>query len=163
MVKISKKIKMIRKIKKFLIDNNLDGFIIPKNDHYFTEYSIVDNLYKVTNFSGSAGFALILKNKNYLFVDGRYTLQAKKQSGKNFVILEIPYFLPKNLLPYIDSKIGFDPKLFTEEIIEKYFENKFNLIPIEFNFNNKNEKTINYIYNLNDKICGESPKKKIAK
>ncbi len=163
MVKISKKVKMIKKIKKFLDDNNLDGFIIPKNDHYFTEYSNINNLSKVTNFNGSAGFALIFKNKNYLFVDGRYALQAKKQSGKNFIILEIPHFLPKNLLHNVDSKIGFDPKLFTEEIIEKYFENKFNLIPIEFNFNNKPKKNINYIYNLNDKICGENQKKKITK
>ena len=33
---------------------------------------------------------LILKKKNYLFVDGRYTLQAKRQSGKVFQILTIP-------------------------------------------------------------------------
>ena len=38
----------------------------------------------ITNFSGSYGFALILRNKNYLFVDGRYTLQASNQSGKFF-------------------------------------------------------------------------------
>ena len=43
----------------------------------------------VSNFSGSAGFALIMKkNKNYLFVDGRYTLQAKKQSGKILIFLK---------------------------------------------------------------------------
>ena len=98
MAKISKKTKMIKKIKKFISDNNnLDGYIIPKNDNYFTEYSKINNLEKVTNFTGSAGFALILKKKNYLFVDGRYTLQAKKQSGKNFKIHEIPYVWPKDL------------------------------------------------------------------
>ena len=35
------------------------------------------------------GLAIILRNKNYLFVDGRYTIQAKSQSGKNFNIIEI--------------------------------------------------------------------------
>ena len=35
-------------------------------------------------FSGSSGFAVILKTKIYLFVDGRYTLQAENQSGKFF-------------------------------------------------------------------------------
>ena len=39
MVKISKKIKMIKNIKKFISNNNLDGYIIPKNDEFFTEYS----------------------------------------------------------------------------------------------------------------------------
>ena len=56
MAKISKKIKVIKKIKKFIIKNNLDGYIIPKNDSYFTEYSNINNLEKTTNFSGSAGF-----------------------------------------------------------------------------------------------------------
>ena len=41
-----------------------------------------DRLNYISNFTGSYGFALILKNNNYLFVDGRYTLQAEKQSGK---------------------------------------------------------------------------------
>ena len=77
---------MIKKIKKFIIDNSLDGYIVPKNDSYFTEYSNINNLEKVSKFTGSAGFALILKNKNYLFVDGRYTFQAKQQSGRNFNI-----------------------------------------------------------------------------
>ena len=62
MDKISKKTKMIKKIKKFIVNNNLDGYIIPKNDRYFTEYSNINNLKKVTDFTGSAGFALILKN-----------------------------------------------------------------------------------------------------
>ena len=75
---------MINNIKKLIISNNLDGYLVPKNDQYFTEYSNISYLKQVSGFSGSAGFALILKNKNFLFVDGRYTLQAKKQSGKKF-------------------------------------------------------------------------------
>ena len=47
MAKISKKVKMIKKIKKFINNNNLDGYIIPKNDNYFTEYSKINNLKKL--------------------------------------------------------------------------------------------------------------------
>ena len=73
----------------------------------------------VANFTGSAGFILILKNSNYLFVDGRYTIQAKKQSGKKFKIHEIPYKWPKDILKNKNSlKIGFDPKLFTKETLK---------------------------------------------
>ena len=154
---------MIKKIKKFIKINNLDGYIVPKNDHYFTEYSKTNNLAKVSNFTGSAGFALILKNKNYLFIDGRYTIQAKKQAGDIFSILEIPYIWPKNLSFLHNHKIGFDPKLFTKKTLEKYFENKFNLIPISFNFKNKKEDKLSKIYNLNNSVTGESSRSKIDK
>ena len=137
---------MIKHIKEFIKRNELDGYIIPKNDHYFTEYSEINNLSKVSNFTGSAGFALILVNKNYLFVDGRYTLQAKKEAGKNFKILEIPFKWPKDLVVVKDKKIGFDPKLFTKEILFKYFENKVNLIPISYKFKNRPpKKFINFL------------------
>ena len=86
MDQISKEIKMINIIKELLISNNLDGYVLPKNDRYFTEYSKTNYLKLVSNFSGSVGFAVILKNKNYLFVDGRYTIQAKKESGNKFNI-----------------------------------------------------------------------------
>ena len=163
MVKISEKIKMIKIVKKFINANNLDGYIIPKNDIYFTEYSKINNLSKVTNFTGSAGFALILKNKNFLFVDGRYTLQAKSQSGKNFKIIEIPYFWPKDIKNIQNYKIGFNPKLFTESTLEKYFQNRVNLIPIKLNFKSKNDNKTKKIFHLNKTISGESSSSKINK
>ena len=70
---------------------------------------------------------------------------------------------PKNLSNIENHKIGFDPKLFTRDILEKYFENKCNLIPICFNFNNKLKEKINYIYQLSDKIIGESSTSKITR
>ena len=76
---------------------NLDGYIIPKNDEFFTEYSKTNKLETIAKFTGSAGFVLILKNTNHLFVDGRYTIQAKKQSGDKFRIHEIPFVWPKNI------------------------------------------------------------------
>ena len=105
---------MSTKINNIILSNNLDGYILPKNDSYFTEYSKINNLKLITKFSGSAGFAIFLKNKKYLFVDGRYTIQAEKESGKKFQICEIPYVWPKNILKK-RIKIGFDPNLFTKE------------------------------------------------
>ena len=49
---------MINNIKKILIKKSLDGYIVPKNDKFFTEYSKINNLQTVSNFSGSAGFAI---------------------------------------------------------------------------------------------------------
>ena len=154
---------MIKKLKNFIIKNNLDGYIVPKNDEYFTEYSNVNNLVKISNFTGSAGFIFILKNNNYLFVDGRYTIQAKKQSGKKFKILEIPHVFPKDISGVNGKKIGFNPKLFTEETLYKYFKKKVKLVPIQFNFKNKVLKKKNGIFNLKNSIAGETSLNKVKK
>ena len=71
----------------------------------------------ISNFSGSYGFALILKNKNYLFVDGRYSLQAKMQSGNFFEIVTIPNKLPSDILKRKKLKIGFNPKVHTQKTL----------------------------------------------
>ena len=165
MAKISKKVEMIKNIKKFISDNNLDGYIIPKNDEFFTEYSKINKLEIVANFSGSAGFIFILKNSNHLFVDGRYTIQAKKQSGKKFKIHEIPYEWPKDILKNVAQlNIGFDPKLFTTETLKIYFNNSCNLFPVDSNlFRTKAEivNKDNLIYQINSSVVGESSKSKI--
>ncbi len=90
------KLKKLRKIFKIY---KLDGYIIPKNDEFFGEYvdERYDRLKYISSFSGSAGYAIILRSNSYLFVDGRYTLQAKKESGNKFNICEIPYLWPKNI------------------------------------------------------------------
>jgi len=88
---ISKRIKQLRnKFNQF----NIDGYIIPKNDEFFSEYAVIDRLKIISNFSGSAGLAIILRKNNYLFVDGRYTIQGQIQSGRNFKIITIPQKFP---------------------------------------------------------------------
>ena len=89
---------MISELRNLIKLYNIDGYIIPKNDEYFSEYAYPNRLKLISNFSGSAGLAIILKNKNYLFVDGRYTLQAGIESGKNFKIFEVPKINPGNII-----------------------------------------------------------------
>ena len=124
---ILKKIKILRnKFKQY----DIDGYIIPKNDEYFSEYAKNDRLKNITGFSGSAGFAVVLKKKNYLFVDGRYTIQATQESAKNFVIIEIHKRLPHTIIKKLN--LGYDPRLFTSKNLKNYFLNN-NLIPINNN------------------------------
>ena len=106
----------IKKLKRIFEREKIDGYIIPKNDEFFGEYipDHNDRLNFISNFSGSYGFALILKNKNYLFADGRYTLQANNQSGRFFKIITIPDKLPGDIFKNKKLSIGFDPKLFTK-------------------------------------------------
>ena len=60
----------VRKLRKILIKEHLDGYIVPKNDEFFGEYipDHYDRLKYITNFSGSFGFSLIMKN-NYLLME----------------------------------------------------------------------------------------------
>ena len=154
---------MLKKFKKLLFENNLDGYMVPKNDEYFSEYSFQNRLFKISKFSGSAGFAILMKKKNYLFVDGRYTLQAKKESGKHFKIIEIPKLFPFNLFKNntLRIRIGFDPKLFTNRMLQGYFKNTCELVPIVDNLvdeiypKNQYEK-ISYFYNIKKEFSGES-------
>ena len=158
---------MINEIKNLIVSNNLDGYVIPKNDEFFTEYSKTNKLHKVANFSGSAGFILILKKTNHLFVDGRYTIQAKRQSGNRFKIHEIPHTWPKDILKnYKIQDIGFDPKLFTKNTLKLYFGESCNLLPINYDlFENKTEKLNknNLVYSINNIITGESSHNKIKR
>ena len=158
---------MINKIKNFINLNNLDGYIVPKNDEFFTEYSKTNKLEIVAKFTGSAGFILILKNANHLFVDGRYTIQAKRQSGKKFNIHEIPYVWPKDILKnHKWLNIGFDPKLFTKDTLKLYFDNSCNLFPVKSELFKSTTETINkynLVYSIHNSIVGESSSSKIER
>ena len=146
--------KKLKNLRKFLKNYKLDGYIVPKNDEFFGEYvdKSNDRLNYISSFSGSAGSALILKKRAYLFVDGRYTLQAKKEVNKNFKVVEIHKTKPSKILEKINQKlkIGFDPKLFSEA----------NLIN---NFQSKNTTLISLEKNLIDKIWLSRSKIKINK
>ena len=152
---------MSAEINNIIFSNNLDGYILPKNDNYFTEYSKINNLKSITKFTGSAGFAIFLKNKKYLFVDGRYTIQAEKESGGKFKIYEIPYVWPKDVLKK-QIKIGYDPDLFTWTTLNKYFGEKYNLVPLNIKFENKNKTKNDFpFFSLNPVVAGENVNKKI--
>ena len=159
----------IIELKKLFKKYDLDGYLIPKNDEFFGEYVAEeeDRLKFITNFSGSYGFALILKDKNYLFVDGRYTLQAKRESGKNFNIITMPKLYPYNILKSNKLRIGFDPKLYTQRMINYLFKKK-KLISINVNLVDKiwKKKKVNNIskfFILKKSDTGQDSKSKITK
>ena len=160
----------LNKLKKVLIKKNIDAYLVPKNDCFFNEFIKTgnDRLRYVSNFTGSAGTALILHKKNYLFVDGRYTLQAKQESGHLFNIIDISKinilsFLKKN---YTNIKIGFDPNLFRFQAIKNILKEKINLVSIEKNlieqvWKDKKKEVYKNAFILENQYCGISHIKKI--
>ena len=169
MDQISKKIKMISQKLKNLKNKfylyGIDGYLVPKNDEYFSEFAQKDKLQTITGFNGSFGLAIILKKKNFLFVDGRYVEQAKIQVGKNFRILEIPKKLPYQILNS-SLNLGFDPMVFTSKSLLYYFRNKIKLTPINKTIINTDilvNDTSRKFYSLDTKVVGETVNSKIKR
>ena len=157
--------KEIIELRKKFKDYDIDGYIIPKNDDYFTEYSKINRLKIISNFSGSAGLAVILKDKNYLFTDGRYTIQSEMESGKYFKIISYEKIINCNL--FKNLKLGLDPKLFTYQQIKKFFlkHNKVKFLSNNLIDEIKTQKNSSNFpfFSLKDEIVGENSKSKINK
>ena len=158
-------INFIKKLRSKFKKHNIDGYVVPKNDDYFTEYSKINRLKIISNFSGSAGIAVILKNKSYLFTDGRYTIQSQLESGKNFKIYEFEKLLNCNL--FKNLTLGIDPKLFTNNQIKNYFLKNNKIKSIDKNLIDEIKKQKNNLdipfYSLNKNIVGETVSSKINK
>jgi Xaa-Pro aminopeptidase len=98
----------------------LSGFIVPRADEHQGEYVAPrsERLAWLTGFTGSAGTAVVLAEKAAVFVDGRYTLQAREEVDANLFaplhLIETPpgEWIAKNL--GAGGKLGYDPWLHTE-------------------------------------------------
>src|SRR5258707_11175686 len=103
----------------------LTGFIVPRSDRHQTEYvpASEQRLAWLTGFSGSAGIGIVLMERALLFVDGRYTLQAREQVDTSLFTIEHLVDTPpdrwieENLTA--GDRIGYDPWLHTVEGAER--------------------------------------------
>ncbi len=121
----------LSKLRNIIKKNKIDGYLVPHNDEFFNESIPEANkrLEWLTSFDGSAGLALILMDKAYLFVDGRYTIQAKKQvDSKLFNIIHTRDTTIYELLKSIRTKstIGFHPKVHSIINIHNFKKNLTN-------------------------------------
>lgn len=100
----------------------LDGFLVPRADAHQGEYVAPrdERLAWLTGFTGSAGFAAVLKDIAGVFVDGRYRVQVKDQVAEVFTPVHWPEtHLADWLREQLPSgKIGFDPWLHTLQQVE---------------------------------------------
>ena len=80
----------LQKIQTWMKDHSIDVFIINRTDEFLGEYiaSYAERLQWISNFSGSSGKAIIFQEKAYLFVDGRYTIQAHEQTDSEFFLVK---------------------------------------------------------------------------
>ncbi|TGR25924.1 MULTISPECIES: aminopeptidase P family protein [unclassified Mesorhizobium] len=106
-------------LRQWLSDNGLDGFIVPRADEHQGEY-VADRsarLKWLTGFSGSAGVAIVLRDRAFVFVDGRYTLQVRGEVDLGIFSIESLVDNPPAvwLRDHLGkgARLGFDPWLHT--------------------------------------------------
>jgi Xaa-Pro aminopeptidase len=112
-------------IRAAMAAQGLDGFVIPHEDEHQNEYlpAANDRLAWATGFTGSAGAAVLLKDKAAIFVDGRYTLQVRDQVDTD--LFEVRDLVEGGVPAYLASEvpagatIGYDPKLHSPDALER--------------------------------------------
>jgi len=114
----------LKALRSQMAKQNLDGFVVPMTDAFQGEYIPEHDrrLSWLTGFTGSAGLAIVFNNRAALFVDGRYTLQAKDQVDEKLFerdrlttdatgIWHPGLWLEESLAK--GTKLGYDPWLHT--------------------------------------------------
>jgi len=116
----------------------LDGLLVPRSDAFLGEYvpASAERLAWLTGFTGSAGLALVLRDRAFLFVDGRYTTQAAREVDPALWTLRHLIEQPPAETLRAEAKgsrIGYDPWLHTEAQIERLTASGAELVPLEAN------------------------------
>ena len=109
----------IAALRAWLAANGIDGFLVPRADEHQGEYvpARAARLKWLTGFSGSAGVALVLSDSAVIFVDGRYSLQVRKETDPALFsydsLVDNPpaKWIGQNLKS--GTRLGFDPWLHT--------------------------------------------------
>src|SRR6266550_1654331 len=116
----------LARLREVLVARRLDGFIVPRADEYQGEYvpPAGQRLAWLTGFTGSAGLAIVLRDRAALFVDGRYTLQAAAQvDTDSFEIHHLIEEPPAQLLATVLKKgevLAYDPWLHTPYEVDRF-------------------------------------------
>lgn len=113
----------LEKLREILASEGLDGYLVPRTDEYLGEYvpECAERLAWLTGFTGSAGLAIVLRDKAVVMSDGRYTIQLAQQvdgdlyERANSQEVKVEEWLAENAA---DMVIGYDPRLHTPAQIE---------------------------------------------
>jgi len=104
-------------LRQWLETQALDGIIVPRTDAFQSEYCHPhdDVLAWLTGFDGSAGHALILRDRALLFVDGRYQVQAREQV--DLAEIEILHLHNDPLADWLDRHLGAGSRIAFEALL----------------------------------------------
>ena len=115
----------VEELRRELARHGLTAYLVPRADRHQNEYlpPSEERLAWLTGFSGSAGIAIVLRDKAVLFVDGRYTEQARLEVDGSLFSIEhlvdhpLHRWIEENLTG--EDRLGYDPWLHTVEGAER--------------------------------------------
>lgn len=161
---------LLNNLRKFLREENLDCLLINSTNEFLVEYNSLEenSRYMLTGFSGSTGDAVVTADAVFLFVDGRYHIQADMEVDKKTVTViklqtgdtvsgVMEKVLPKN------SKIGINSKKNSQNRVEN-LEKIFDLKLYDFDFVLKNSSSAKHddIVSLDDEFTGKNVNQKLS-
>jgi Xaa-Pro aminopeptidase len=107
-----------------MAEAGVDAFLVPRADAHQGENVAPrdERLAWLTGFTGSAGLAVVTRDRAGIFVDGRYRLQVRDQiDTTRITVLRHPEDKPADWLLDVlagGGRVGFDPRLHTAREIE---------------------------------------------
>lgn len=119
--------KKLENLRKLMVQNGIDAYIIPSSDAHMSEY--VPDYYKsrewLTGFTGSAGTAVVTLTDAGVWTDGRYWIQAEKElKGSGFTLFKTGIPNEITIIDWLKEKmdsnhvLGFDSKVFSAAYID---------------------------------------------
>ena len=164
----------IDQTRKKMTEEKLDAFYFSSFDVYLNEYTEKYDCHRyfVSNFSGSTGEALVLKDRVCLYVDGRYHEQANSECDPHLVDIikcslgrPITQTLTKDIGKLKIKSLGLEPERVPLDFFQS-LEKRCLLKPFEGNFFKSMAKKIptsGKVAFLNRNISGEHYKDKIKR
>jgi Xaa-Pro aminopeptidase len=169
----------LEKLRKLMQERNLQAYYIPSEDAHQSEYiARWDGRREfISNFTGSAGYAIVTSEEAALWTDGRYFLQAEKQLDSNWKLMKAGLPGTPNKEEYLgkvlqaDSRVGVDAETISYDAAVKLRDalkkhkvelclEKENLVDLVWV--NRPEKELNKVFHLPINYSGKESKEKIA-
>lgn len=170
----------IAAMRNFMESKKLDAFIVPSTDPHLSEYppKAWESRKWISGFTGSAGTAVVTKNKAGVWTDSRYFLQAGQQlEGTGFDLYKMGVSGTPDLIDWIieqvgkEGKVGIDGMVYAASEAKKLkqklsskgikLETKYD--PFKKIWKDKPDVPKNKIFTLPAEISGETTAHKIAR
>lgn len=161
----------IEELRKLMKEHGIDLYIIPTSDYHQSEYvgEYFGARKYMSGFTGSAGTLIVGLDEARLWVDGRYHIQAEKQTANTGITLmkmglagvdTINEYLEKN----VDKTVGFDGRVMSyQEVLNMKNKVISNVDLVNEIWHDRPSISHEPAFIYDEKYCGESRGSKIQR
>ena len=155
----------------------IDGYIVDRSDPYLGEWVAPcdEHLKWLTGFTGTAGRCVVFADQACLIVDGRYGLQARRQTDES--CLTVFDSISKSIAQAIrealkeEAKVGFDPRMLSgsdvEELRKTLRPNAIDIVAtddlIDEIWHDRPPRPCGIVTEIGVDVAGESRKRKVQR